>query len=253
MQGNPFLPMKTTAVIFGLICLFAGSLLAAEKPANPQAHRRFKIIQTANAIYPTRMMMEGVSNGVARAVLHVDSEGKLVDSLVVAYTRLAFAEEVQRVLKKWKFEPETSAGEPVDTIVEVTFNFEVNGVLLVQRFGPELSTVEIDRGYEYQACNLKHLDGIPTPVSIVHPTYPMEWAERGLVGKVTVDFYIDETGKVRFAAAPFDANPLLSGIAVAAVSKWQFAPPTRKGRPVLVHAQQIFDFRKEKTPVAEGP
>jgi TonB family protein len=117
--------------------------------------------------------------------------------------------------------------------------------MLVQRFGMDRPMSDVIQGYEYQACSLKHIDQIPTPVSIVNPTYPKEWAEQGITGKVVIDFYIDETGKVRLPATVSNSNPMLAGIAVAAVSKWQFTPPTRKGNPVLVHAQQAFDFQKE--------
>jgi TonB family protein len=92
---------------------------------------------------------------------------------------------------------------------------------------------------------MKNLDAIPAPLSIVAPAYPAEWAAKGIVGKVIVDFYIDETGKVRFVAATSKVNPLLNEIAVEAVKRWQFAPPTRKGHPVLVHAQQSFNFHDE--------
>lgn len=250
MQGIPIFPMKTLFSLIALLCAMAVPVLAAEKSDKQQPNRRFKVIQTVNPIYPARMLNDGVSNGVVKAVLHVDSEGKLSDSLVVAYTREAFAEEVLRVIKKWRFEPEYADGEPVDTILELTFNFEVNGVLLVQRFGCDIASIDLLQGFQYKACSLKHLDRIPTPVSIVQPTYPKEWADQGIVGKVAIDFYIDETGKVRMPSSPVGAHPQLAGIAVAAVSKWQFAPPTRKGRPVLVHAQQIFDFRKVETPAS---
>jgi len=236
--------MKISIVLFGMVGL-AATIFAAE-PATPEpAAQHFKIIQTTRATYPARMMNEGVSHGTAKAVLHVDSQGQLVDFLVVAYTRQAFAEEAERVIKKWKFEPGYVDGKPIDTIMDITFNFEVNGVMLVQKFITEVPWVDFGTGFEYQACGLKNLDRIPTPVSVVTPTYPREWAEKGISGRVVVDFYIDETGKVRFVGAQSSANELLAAIAVAAVDKWQFAPPTRKGSPVLVHAQQIFVFNKE--------
>ena len=236
--------MKTSLIFLGIVSLIT-PIFAVEPVATQTSEKHFKIIQTAQPMYPARMMSEGVSNGTVKVVLHVNSQAQLADFLVVAYTHKAFAEEAERVVQKWKFEPEYVDGEPIDTIMTIVFNFEVNGVMLVQKYGGDLPYNEFLRGYESQACSLKNLDGIPTPVSIVAPTYPKEWADKGITGKVVIDFYIDETGKVRFVAAPAGSQELLAGIAVAAVNKWQFTPPTRKGKPVLVHAQQIFDFRKE--------
>jgi hypothetical protein len=39
-----------------------------------------------------------------------------------------------------------------------------------------------------------------------------------------------------------EANEELAAIAITAVSQWQFDPPTSKGKPVLVLAQQDFSF-----------
>ena len=195
-------------------------------------------------MYPIKMEVEGISQGAVSMVLHVDSHGQLADSLVVAYTNRAFADEAERVVKLWKFESEYIDGEPVETITDVTLNFEVRGGLVVQHtglFNPFFANI----GDGYQVCGMKNLDAIPTPLNVVAPAYPLEWAANGVVGQVTVDFYIDETGKVRFVAATSRANPLLTEIAVEAVKKWQFAPPTRRGHPVLVHAQQLFNFRND--------
>jgi TonB family protein len=236
--------MKTSIALFGIACLIAPAY-AAETPAVPPPAKHFKIIQPNQAHYPVRMLNEGVTHGMARVVLYVNSQGQLVDCLPVAYTRKAFATEAVQTIQKWKFEPEYVNGEPIDTILTISLNFEVNGVLLVQRYGSDPQFDDMLNGYEYQACSLKNLDRIPAPLNIVNPTYPLEWAAKGITGKVAVDFYIDETGKVRFVAPLAGAHELLTGIAVAAVNKWQFAPPTRNGKPVLVHARQIFDFNKD--------
>jgi len=236
--------MKTTPFLFGIIS-FAASVFAAE-PATPQpSDKHFKIIQTAEAVYPIGLLNEGVSHGMAKAVLHVNAQGQLVDFLVVAYSRPEFAASTEQAIKKWKFEPEYIDNEPVDTITEITFNFESKGLMVVYKNGFNFPYPDVYIEGGYHACNMKNLDRIPTPVNIVPPAYPSEGGDKGITGKVVVDFYIDETGKARFVASPRGSNPLLAEIAVAAVKQWQFSPPTRQGKPVLVHAQQAFDFHKE--------
>jgi len=243
--GQPNYYMKPFLLLVGII-----SLLTPAFATEPAAAKHLKVIQTTKAIYPLGLMRDGISHGSAKVALHVNAQGQLADLLVVAYTHKAFAAETERVIKKWKFEPEYVDGEPIDSIIELTMNYEVNGVLMVQRINGFVSQLEIqDDGYVYQACSLKNLDAIPTPLSVVTPLYPADWAEKGITGKVVVDFYIDETGKTRFAAASSGESSLLAGIAVAAVQKWQFAPPSRAGKPVLVHAQQAFEFNR---PVASA-
>ena len=99
----------------------------------------------------------------------------------------------------------------------------------------------MDERYSYSACRLRELDRIPIPAHVVPPTPP----KGGLRDKrtITVEFYIDEEGRVRMPAIdreePDDAY---AAAAVAAVEQWQFEPPTRKGLPVLVLARQDFAF-----------
>jgi TonB family protein len=67
------------------------------------------------------------------------------------------------------------------------------------------------------------------------------------IHSVTVEFYIDEQGNVRMAAVPrTSAGDAYAAAAVAAVEQWRFEPPLRRGQPVLVLAQQEFNFRPKK-------
>jgi TonB family protein len=72
----------------------------------------------------------------------------------------------------------------------------------------------------------------------------VEFEQRGVAGSATVEFYIDESGAVRMPAV-FKADfPELGHLLADAVRQWKFDPPTRQGRPVLVHASQTVVFGK---------
>jgi hypothetical protein len=60
---------------------------------------------------------------------------------------------------------------------------------------------------------------------------------------VLVDFYIDETGRPRMAAADVEGNVEVTSACLQAIEQWRFTPPTRRGRPVTIRACQRFDFR----------
>jgi TonB family protein len=98
----------------------------------------------------------------------------------------------------------------------------------------------------YRACTLRDLDKIPTPTKIVRPVYTPEQARRSHVRHVTVEFYIDEQGRVRqpaVARQADEADEELCAAAITAVEQWQFEPPVSRGRPVLVLVQQDFNFK----------
>jgi TonB family protein len=61
-------------------------------------------------------------------------------------------------------------------------------------------------------------------------------------GVVVVRFYIDEEGNVRLPSVTGQADGYLVEQALTAVREWKFAPVTSGGQPVLVAAQQEFNF-----------
>ncbi|MBE2212999.1 MAG: TonB family protein [Opitutaceae bacterium] len=246
--------MKTKIPTFVALTLALAAAMRAEDPARAAAPARpadtpCRIIQAEKPQFPIRMLKEGVTHGTVRVLVHVDSTGAIIDLLVTAGTRQAFAEEAQRVIGTWTFEPTHIGGEALDTILDLTFNFDVNGMVAIEKFMPEgQPPVEMAEGYEYHACSLSHLDRMPTPLALARPLYPDEWREQGIKGRVTVQFYIDETGKARFPTVVEKDHDNLAAVAVAAVRQWRFAPPTSQGRPVLVRARQVFAFGVDRTP-----
>jgi TonB family protein len=135
-------------------------------------------------------------------------------------------------------------GEPVGTTIEIYFYFEARGVVVSTTTIDELERATLfETGrYVYQPCSLRELDRIPTPLTTVAPVYPAELARKGVHGRVSVDFYIDETGVVRMPAVSPRDNSELTVLSLEALRQWRFEPPTRNGKPVLVKASQVFSF-----------
>lgn len=206
-----------------------------------------KIHRTTPVRYPIALMREGISNGEARILINIDSNGQLTESMVLGYTQKPFADAALAAIGEWRYEASRYGNETVGTVADITFRFEIDGVLLVERIGvPRFSQSDsFGPAYIYKPHGLRTLDSIPTPIQVTQPIYPKEWIEKGLRGSVIVDFYIDETGAVRMPSVTSPQNPALASAAAAAVREWHFAPPLHKGRPVLAHCQQVFKFEPQ--------
>ncbi|HEX2854726.1 MAG TPA: energy transducer TonB [Opitutaceae bacterium] len=236
-----------------LICGLFASARAAEGPAaTPAADGMgvqipFKIIRSVPINYPIVLLKEGVANGEARVLINISPEGKLVDTLVLAYTHLPFANAALTAIRQWRYEPAKLNGEPVGTVADCSFEFNVDGILLVQRTGVPVYQKRDPFGdrFAYKPQTLSGLDAIPAPVRVVRPVYPQEWEEQGMRGQVTIDFYIDEEGTVRMPSVASAVHPMLAATATAAVREWRFSPPLKQGRPVLTHCQQVFTFERD--------
>jgi len=241
--------MKTAFVL--VVC--AGLLLAGNARAQafspPPEWVSVKLIQTVDPVFPHQLTDAGVTEGWAHIVIDTDAKGTLVEWLVAGYSRKEFADAAVVAIKQWTVEPAKMRSEPVGTIVDVLFNFEAKGVVISTSdpgvaFDRWMSSIIGDR-FTYRTYTLKDLDRIPTPLVTVKPQYPPDVANRRS-GKVSVDFYIDETGAVRMPAVSASDDSELSALAVDALKRWKFEPPLRGGRTVMVKAAQVFSFDPNK-------
>lgn len=230
--------------MFMILAVSAPGQISADRPDFQSA----KIHENTTPRYPQSLLATQRKGDKARVMINVDREGRLVDWLVIGYTDKRFAESAVAALKEWTFEPARWQGVPVAVCIPLTFNFEVEGVVVsitaleaMQSLMSSLSSQ--DQREVYAPCTLRDLDRIPVPLHTVTPAYPKELVAKSVQGDVTVEFYIDEQGAVRMPSIIGGPPRLLAELAVDSVRQWKFEPPTSKGRPALVCVRQVFRFK----------
>jgi TonB family protein len=230
------LPFASFFIFFGLTFLYGES--AATPPAPPPPLPQ--IVQTVSPLFPAQLERAGITSGSVKFVIKVDKTGKLQDLLVTEYTQRPFADEATKAVSQWNFAPAWVGTEPVGWVRELNLYFRNDGIIVTFDNAEAPShfkmTEHRDEVIEYHACSLRDLDRIPVPIHVVAPTAALQPD----AGEVRVEFYIDEEGRVRIPVARQTSDVAFANAAVDAVSQWQFEPPTSKGKPVLVHAVQIF-------------
>jgi TonB family protein len=241
--------------LLALACAVIVPLRAADDPAGRPAPRYVpcKISSKTSAVFPARLITSGVTHGEVQVVLEVGTDGQLTDALVAAFTHREFADEVLRVLHHSRFAPGSVDGQPIISIVNLTYKFEISGVMAYQRIGlPGREVEKLGAEFEYQPHGLATIDQPPSGRDLPGPIYPKKWSDEGRVGSVTVDFYIDENGRTRMPVTVGAADEYLAAAAIAAVKDWRFETPRDRGLPVLAHAQQTFVFKLDP-PAAPSP
>jgi TonB family protein len=215
-------------------------------PASDDDNAGIAIHQTGRVlVFPSDLLIQGIDEGEVQAVLSVDAQGRLSDLLIVGYTNSAFADMVTKVLPTWTYDAARIHGRPQASRVDIdiTFSNEVNIVVVNLGWHYWENVAGGVRRFAYKTYKLGDLDRIPTPVQIVRPGNPNGEAP-GSDRTVAVEFFIDETGRVRVPTVDREqAGNILAAAAIAAVEQWKFEPPLRHGRPVLVLVQQDFKFR----------
>ena len=190
--------------------------------------------------FPLALQQPGIAHGEVHLLLEVDASAQLTDCLVTAFTRREFAAEALKAAHTWRYKPARLGGRPVGSVVPLTVLFESNGGLAVIRQMEPLPGRAAH--YEYEPCHAHDLDTTPKALSTPAPQYPKELGDQGIVGRVVVDFHIDETGRVRIPVAQEPADPRLAGLAITARKAWTFERPMCGGLPVLACASTSFAF-----------
>lgn len=205
------------------------------------------IFQPFAASFPEVLLAEGITSGHVRAVIVVEADGRLTDSLILAYTQPELVRELVVCLGEWEFEPARERGEPVGTRAEIVFTFESRGTVLtltptntpnsVYRWAPE-KTISL-------LCPPGDLDRPIAAVRTTPPVHPGPHLRPAHPeGTAVVDFYVDTEGHPRMPVVVSATHRAFGAAAVDALVRWGFEPPRRDGQPAVVRLRQKFVFSR---------
>lgn len=101
------------------------------------------------------------------------------------------------------------------------------------------------------ALSLMSADGDAVPLVRVPPQYPERAAQRGIEGRVLVEFTISKSGSVKdakvIAAEPSD---IFNAAAVKSVLQWKYNPKIENGKPVEqrgIRTSVVFKLDQNKS------
>jgi TonB family protein len=151
-----------------------------------------------------------ISKGRASIVsmkLSLDATGAIVTAEPVGQVNPPILATIRDSLQKWRFAPARQGGQPVAA-----------ELVLPVRCQP---TMPADVGRNVP----------PKAIFQAPPLYPYAMARFGIRGAVTIDFVVDEQGRVQNAAIFQSDNPAFEEPALKALRQWKFQPGTIDGRP----------------------
>jgi TonB family protein len=239
--------MLKRSFLGALLLSTAGLTGLAEVPAmDPKDIEPLKIHRTVQPIFPPMLQKRMVDSGEARILVMVDKEGRLADWIVTGYTHAPFAKEALDVLQKWKFEPATYRGVPINARAELRFSFRTEGIIRMVPADMVIETKlrEMDRpGFWQRYVKAEDLDRPPDAIVEIAPMPPGQLGAVAAEGKVVVDYYIDPEGKVRMPIILESNDEAFSNSVLLAMTDWRYEPPTRDNVPVMTRVWREFTFR----------
>lgn len=212
----------------------------------PVGEQMLRIIQTTSPEFPRNVDTMALTEGEARLVFSVDQEGRLSDLLVASYTHRSFAEEAERALRAWRYEPALQYGEPIAVRTSMTFRFEAKGQVVSTMAIDTMAAMFAAIGgpiVHRRVASPEEIDAPLRLVRTVQPRHPGTGMRNDLsAGRVVLDYYIDEQGRPRMPVVVASDDSAFAEAAVEALLEWRYFPPTRRGAPVIIRVQQAFDF-----------
>jgi TonB family protein len=246
--------MKWLLSVGGLVILTSIATAAVKDPSVEKLLKKISKIEEPR--FPPSVLLQGITSGNAEAIVGIDPTGHVVDCMAVAYTKLEFADEAVAAIKRTNFGPLHNGGQPTSLRCRIRVNFDTRGALVTLNSLEHLEQVLDAAAGGHRISKLgtiRELDEMPTVIHAVSPRYPAELVPGKISGRVVIDFFIDETGKVRLPAVTHTDYEGFVDAAAGALLGWQFAPPTRQGKPVIVRVRQEFIFHPDSlTPSEKG-
>jgi outer membrane biosynthesis protein TonB len=230
--------MKAFAVLLAVAAALSCLHTRAASPGKNTLEVAFMPTQT----FPHELSQRGVREGEADVIVSISPNGRAADWLVTACTDPAFEKMLAELLPALEFKLSTSKDLTGPVRVSLRFLFESTGVVVSHTASDSidniLNRIATPRRIE-KLGTPRQLDRAPTLQHTVAPLYP-EDLNNTAGARVTLEFLIDQNGRVRMPVLHDGENQLLANAAATALLDWRFDPPTRGGKPVIVAARQEF-------------
>jgi TonB family protein len=214
------------------------------RAANESLVQTLKLTRFVEPQFPAAARDSGLADGQVTLALSRTPAGEPVDILVLDATDPVLAVAAVDAARSWRFAPTDDPAELVTPTVRVAFRLQ--GVVMFPA----------GKGYQEAAAPRAGSLLVPTKVRALQdlryppkllvqpmPGYPAALTGRRLSGEAAVQFYVDETGRVRLPKVLHATTPEFGEAAVAAVANWRYEPPRNGRRPVIVTEHWAFQFK----------
>jgi protein TonB len=178
----------------------------------------------------------GLASGVTFALFYLMQamiivEGELNDDdkvKVVDFVRVKRTEEVK---KKDREPPKKNQIDdeppPPDFSMDQTSDLDSGGIGIAAAVDTSMG---LDTGGGFSMASA---DGDAVPMVRVPPQYPERAAQRGIEGRVLIEFTISKSGSVKDPKViAYEPSKIFNRAAIKAVSQWKYNPKIEDGEPV---------------------
>jgi len=231
-------------LLAGALLGATGSSLTCEAIERSPDPNQLPLVKFVEPQYPWRLRSRGITNGYALVAVTADLTGHVIDVYSTESSDLRFADSAISAISEWVFEPaESEASLP--RFFRIRVDYRIEGLVVVLKTADAQTELNDRFGIRRPALEsfaFENLDSPPEEIHAPMPSYPETVKAERKTGSVEIQFYVDDTGRVRVPFVSRSDDSRFSEAAMEVFRKWTFSTPTRKGRPVSAFAVQKFTF-----------
>lgn len=189
-------------------------------------------------LFPDYAKHRGIARGSALIAVSWNERGMPEDVVVLNTSFPSFGEEAQAAAREWR----RRAGEKA--VLTYALEFELGGVIVITSKMLTDYAAEARAERPRRPLQAEELDAEPRALEQPMPTVSAEVLGQYDAGRVVVEFYIDEDGRVRAPFVHHATAEEFAQAALAAMSQWRYETPRRHGLPVVASMRWAFDFKR---------
>ncbi|HUG12839.1 MAG TPA: TonB family protein, partial [Opitutaceae bacterium] len=195
-----------------------------------------KVLKQVSPEYPHELV-NSRNRGSVEIAFIVDNEGHVREPMVLKSTHPLFEAPAVQAVMKWKFQPATVDGRPVNTRVVAPMIFEFHDDAGVESFS-------IKKNREKKGVNALGTATPPKPRTTVFAVHPYDDAVARKGGSAEVKCVIGPGGNVLATEVLSASKPEFGLALVAAMEAWTFEPArdNEKRVPIILSRKVKFEI-----------
>lgn len=150
------------------------------------------------------------------------------------------------MLETAKLKPATKKEKAVSTmmLLRVFFDTQDGSARISDSAAAILKRLRLE-GPNVKFVSPRNLDEKIGSLKRINPVFPREFYGEKTEGKALIEFFIDKKGYAQLPRIISASEPAFGYAAVQAVAKWEFEPPLKDGKPVVVKVRVPVKFKRK--------
>ena len=201
-----------------------------------------RLTSTTLPVYPYALLYNQ-QDGRAVVRYIIGKKGDVISTSITEASAPEFGWAVQAAVDCFTYEPAVRGGKPTETLLGFEQEFAITKDWLMSS-REDAGVLALEKKNSPRIVKMRELDEPLKPTYQQPGSFPTCLDPAIRTGSAVVEFLVDEEGTVRLPRIVKATHLAFGYAAVQSVAAWQFEPPKRGGRAVIVRVRAPFEFSR---------